>query len=244
MKIDVYTWAWNEEKVLPFFLDHYSSFCNTIYVVDNESTDSSHDIYAKYPKVKVIKNTSKSLDDINLSYSKSTLYRELSRGVADWSIIVDVDEFLYHPNLLSILEQYKKEGVQVPKVKGFDMISETLPEYKEGSSLLDQVKTGCYSLNYSKPCIVDTNYDITYGLGCHPQNTPIPHKVKRSEREDLKLLHYKNLGFNYIYNRFQLLNSRRSERNKQFNFGSHYTKAKETIEKEFNTLLNNSEIVI
>ena len=55
MKIHAYIIAWNEEKILPFTLDHYSQFCEKIYVYDNMSTDGSDQIYEKYDKVVVKK---------------------------------------------------------------------------------------------------------------------------------------------------------------------------------------------
>jgi glycosyltransferase involved in cell wall biosynthesis len=55
MKIHVYIISYNEEKLLPFTLDYYSTFCEKIFVYDNYSTDSSDEIYKKYNKVEVIK---------------------------------------------------------------------------------------------------------------------------------------------------------------------------------------------
>ena len=55
MKIHAYIIAYNEEKLLPFTLDYYSTFCEKIFVYDNMSTDSSDNIYKKYPKVTVVK---------------------------------------------------------------------------------------------------------------------------------------------------------------------------------------------
>lgn len=44
MIIHAHILAWNEEKILPFTLDYYSSFCEKIFIHDNMSTDSSDDI--------------------------------------------------------------------------------------------------------------------------------------------------------------------------------------------------------
>ena len=50
MKIHAHILSWNEEKILPYTLDHYSNICEKIFVYDNMSNDSSDDIYKKYPK--------------------------------------------------------------------------------------------------------------------------------------------------------------------------------------------------
>ena len=55
MKIHAHILSWNEEKILPFTLDYYSNICEKIFIYDNMSTDSSDEIYKKYPKVEAVK---------------------------------------------------------------------------------------------------------------------------------------------------------------------------------------------
>ena len=38
MKIHVHILSWNEEKILPFTLDYYSSFCEKIFVQATKTT--------------------------------------------------------------------------------------------------------------------------------------------------------------------------------------------------------------
>ena len=47
MFIEAYIVTWNEEKILPFVLDHYAEFCDRIVLLDNWSDDSSYEIIAK-----------------------------------------------------------------------------------------------------------------------------------------------------------------------------------------------------
>ena len=66
MKIHAHILSWNEEKILPFTLDYYSSFCEAIYIHDNMSTDSSDEIYKKYPKVQVLKwDSNEQINEMN-----------------------------------------------------------------------------------------------------------------------------------------------------------------------------------
>jgi glycosyltransferase involved in cell wall biosynthesis len=44
MNIHVYTVAYNEELLMPFFLRHYKRFANHITVFDNESTDKTAEL--------------------------------------------------------------------------------------------------------------------------------------------------------------------------------------------------------
>jgi hypothetical protein len=56
MVIHVHILTHNEEKLLPFTLDNYSSFSDKIFIHDNMSDDSTDDIVSRYPKVEIIKN--------------------------------------------------------------------------------------------------------------------------------------------------------------------------------------------
>jgi len=66
MIIHAHILAFNEEKILPFTLDYYSSFCKKIFIYDNMSTDSSDDIYEQYPNVIVKKwNSNNEINELN-----------------------------------------------------------------------------------------------------------------------------------------------------------------------------------
>ena len=143
MKIHAHILSWNEEKILPFTLDYYSLICEKIYIYDNMSTDSSDQIYLKYPKVEVIKwNSNNEINENNYINIKNNEYKLRSRNKnVDWVIVCDCDEILYHPNLINILENYKSEGINVPRISGHDMVSDMFPEY-DGKLITDKVKIG------------------------------------------------------------------------------------------------------
>lgn len=54
LKIHAYFVCYNEEKILPFILDYYLSFCSKIFLFDNLSNDRTLEIARGYPEVKVI----------------------------------------------------------------------------------------------------------------------------------------------------------------------------------------------
>jgi hypothetical protein len=221
MIIHAHILSWNEEKILPFTLDYYSSFCEKIFVHDNMSTDSSDEIYKKYHKVEVIKwESNEQINEMNYVNIKNNEYKKHSRkeGV-DWVIVCDCDEFLYHPNLMEKLESYKKMGVTVPKVSGHDMVSDEFPTY-DGDLLINKIKVG--SERYEPMCkkiIFNPFIDVQFGVGAHSFNSP---NAKFSETEELKLLHYKFLGKNYVKKLYVDRAKRLSEFNKKNRFGEHY----------------------
>jgi glycosyltransferase involved in cell wall biosynthesis len=44
MKVGLTAPCFNEERFLPYFLRHYSTFCDKIFIFDNCSTDKSKEI--------------------------------------------------------------------------------------------------------------------------------------------------------------------------------------------------------
>lgn len=219
MNIHAHILSWNEEKILPFTLDYYSKICNKIFIHDNMSTDSSDDIYKKYEKVKVLKwDSNNEINEFNYTKIKSNAYKIYSRD-ADWVIVCDCDEFLYHENLMEKLNEYKKNGITIPQIDGHDMVSESFPEY-DGNPITDKIKIG--SETYQPMCkniIFDPKIDVEYGIGGHSIQSK---QGKLSPTAELKLLHYKFLGKEYVKNIYISRAKRLSEFNKQNKLGEHY----------------------
>ena len=221
MKIHAHILSWNEEKILPFTLDYYSSICEKIFIYDNMSTDSSDEIYKKYPNVIVNKwSSGDKFDDLINVNIKNNSYKQYSRNQnVDWVIVCDCDEILYHPNLIEKLNQYKNEGVTVPLVCGHDMVSEIFPEYN-GKLITEIVKIG--SERYEPMCkkiIFNPEIDIQYGFGAHNIHSINP---VFSKTEELKLLHYKFLGKEYVKELYVRRAKRLSDFNLKNGFGRHY----------------------
>jgi hypothetical protein len=221
MRIHAHILSWNEEKILPFTLDYYSSFCEEIFIHDNMSTDSSDEIYKKYPKVRVLKwDSNEQINEMNYINIKNNEYKKYSRNNdVDWVIVCDCDEFLYHPNLINVLQEYKQNGITVPKVCGHDMVSERFPIY-DGELITKKIKIG--SDRYQPMCkniIFNPNVEVNFGVGAHSFSTT---NGVFSENEDLKLLHYKFLGKDYVKKLYVERAKRLSMFNKQNKFGEHY----------------------
>lgn len=222
MKIHVYIITWNEEKILPFTLDYYSSFAEKIFVFDNMSSDGSDEIYKKYDKVEVIKwgDLEKGHNDFSNKEIKSKEYRVRSRGIGvDWVITVDCDEIIYHENLLQVLSDYKKNSIDVPKIAGHDMFSDEFPIY-DGELITNKIKFG--SDIYEPMCkhvVFNPEIDIDFGFGAHHFHCE---KCKISDTAEIKLLHYKFIGFKYVLDRYRKLSSRQSKFNTDNNLNTHY----------------------
>jgi hypothetical protein len=242
MKIHAYIISYNEEKLLPFTLDYYSTFCEKIFVYDNYSTDSSDEIYKKYDKVEVTKwDGGNEINENNYVRIKSEEYRKYSRNsVVDWVITIDCDEFVYHPNLIEKLKEYKEHGVTVVQTSGHEMVCEVFPEY-DGGLLPNKVKIGSDKMSMlSKSIIFNPNIDINFEVGAHYFKS---NQTVLSPSDEIKILHYKALSKEYVITIYNERFKRLSNLNKKNNWGTHYSDVNNFLNLMNNILKNNKNIV-
>lgn len=53
MSIHLYAACWNEERIIPFFLQHYEPLVDRIIIYDDHSTDRSVELLRASPKVEI-----------------------------------------------------------------------------------------------------------------------------------------------------------------------------------------------
>jgi hypothetical protein len=219
VRLHVYTVCWNEEKILPHFLRHYSKFAEKIVVYDNYSTDSSPDIVKSFNGVEIRRfYTGGYFDDRENIKIKNTAYKE-SIGKADYVIVVDSDEFLYYQDIITLLSKYRKEGVTLPRTIGYDMVSWLFPN--DTSPITETVRLGMKSLNYSKRIIFDPKIEINFAPGCHTCN-PLGDIVE-SKFEDIKVLHYHYIGLVQNISKHRAYKKRLSKFNIKSKLGYQFT---------------------
>ena len=99
---------------------------------DHNSTDDSATIIRSFPNTTL--RTLPFSDEIHEDHYltiKNNAYKEC-RGQADFVIVVDVDEFVYHPSLINVLRRYQASGITLPRIKGYNMVSERFPGARRG----------------------------------------------------------------------------------------------------------------
>ena len=190
MRIWAYCLIWNEEKMLDYYLRHYSQFCDKIIFYDNESTDRSREIIESYAntEIRTYKTDGKLSDQAYKDLKTSSI--QDARGNADYVIISDCDEFIYHPNIRKFLsDTLQKYSVYYPA--GFQMASQSFPTTK--GQIYHEVDRGEPSPWYAKPMLINPNLvgDLSYVDGCHEFETldglikaPIYHPVPEQIRPE------------------------------------------------------------
>jgi hypothetical protein len=224
--------------MIPFFMDHYEDIVDAFIVYDNGSTDRSLELLADYPKVSV-----RHFDtpDDSFVYEELRLSEEVwkeSRGVADWVIFVDMDEFIVGGDLRGYLAEMARDGVSFVRTVGFDMVSKAFPS--DDQPIVSQITRGFRAVAIDKPCIFDPNKvtatNFTLGRhGAFPTGD-----IKWPDKRNLLLLHYKTLGWDYYYNRTKFLATGLKPRDIAEGLGAHYLFSEQEQQAFFDRRWNRS----
>ena len=243
-KIHAYLLCYNEEHIIKSILNYYDSFCSKIFLLDNYSSDRSVEIAEEFDNVTVIKweKDNNKIDETKHIHLKTSIYKQYSRKggqytteVADWVIVADMDEVLYHPNISKVLEEYSKKGITVPQITGFDVVSET--PINNNKSIVRQYKHGVRTPGFDKRVVFATEFDISYSMGCHPRGPGFAYMkntygYQSSNEHQLALLHYKHIGKRFIDKSIEyskLIDTDNIEKNKDGKYigiGAHYLNIK------------------
>lgn len=241
LKIHVYTICWNEAKMLPHFLRYYSAFCEKIYVYDNCSTDDSVALCNEFPKVQTKSYyTNNQIRDDIYAKIKNESWKN-SRGKCDYVIVCDVDEFVYHPEIITFLKDSHSRGVSLFRCRGYNMIAAGFPP--KDSNILQTVREGVRSKSFDKWCVFDPNKieEINYEFGSH---NCLPIGELQFSTDQLILLHYKFMGLSHTLARYKEMGKRLSRFNKKWKLGHHYLFSSRKIRSEFNEIWKDREQVI
>ena len=220
-RIHYYAPAWNEELMLPFMLRHYAPWVERFVIYDSQSTDGSVELLRRMPKVEIRNLVWTRPDGMveTLQDLHNSCWKE-SRGTADWVIVADVDEFLYHPDLFGYLRRCRKRGVTCIPALGYEMVSDRFP--MPDDALLTAVRRGVPHRMMSKLRLFDPNAveEKNFGPGGHVAEPA--GRIVYPQKDELLLLHYKWLGLDYLQRRHAMMETTRRARDRAKNWSHHY----------------------
>src|SRR5438552_12457573 len=128
MVIHIFSIMRNEEAILPYFLRHYETFADRIFIFNDHSTDKTVEIAKAHLKTTVMDFPyNRGLQEDDFSNCFQDAYKKYSRGVADWAMCVDADEFIYHMEILELLKRQREKGRRVLRTTGYSMVSQEFP---------------------------------------------------------------------------------------------------------------------
>ena len=208
MRVHHYANCWNEVRILPFFFRHYESLVDRFVIYDDGSTDGSLDILRKMPRVEI--RQLERADPDSFVLSSQALFNQCwkeSRGNADWVIVSNVDEHLFHSDLFAYLRRCRAAGITAIPALGYQMIAAGFPPADAHLSLWCSRGAPLAILSklfvFNPIAISETNFAV----GRH---TAAPSgDIRYPDRDELLGLHYKYLGRDYVLRRYAELNAAR-----------------------------------
>jgi hypothetical protein len=233
MKVDLYAQCWNDSSMLPYFFRHYDGVVSRYVIYDDGSDTQTLDILRSHPKVDLRQFVRS--DPRSFTLSEKALSDECwkeSRGEADWVIVTDIDEHLFHPSsLAAYLRACAARGDTMIPALGFQMISDSLPARDD--VLSDSILLGMPWENMMKVSIFDPNRieEIGFTLGRH---RVAPKGVLRiPEHDELFLLHYKYLNLNATHARHVLLRTGLRPKDHENGWGHKYSWSLEELSADW-----------
>jgi hypothetical protein len=167
MNIEVITCMYNEEFLAPFFMNHYEWATKIKVFIDDDTNDGTEDIVRRYPNSDVYKfKFPDMMDDFLKVILLTNAYRSSN---TDWVILVDADEFVYHPDIYDFLSEVDADIVianlyQVYrniKDKDLDISLPAFPQRIYGDKNTGENKC------YNKPIVARGGLPIMWTPGNH-----------------------------------------------------------------------------
>lgn len=236
MTVETFILTWNREDAIHLTINHYKKL-GKVTIYDNFSDDRTREIAESLGADVRLYGRAGVLDDQVYVDIKNHCWKQ---SKADWVIVVDDDEILYHPLLTEILEQAVRNETTIFHTQGFSIHSNSMP----ATDWLE-IQTGVRDENYSKTVIFNPKAlnDINYIYGCHQHRA----KGRLVYGEDkLLLLHYRSVGgVERLLKRHREYEPRRqkSSVNMRWNLGGHYADSEEQKRREWKESLEKSEIL-
>lgn len=221
--IEVFAICYNEELLLPYFIDHYKKMGAKITIYDNQSTDRSRSIIEQSGCNYIAYDSNNQIRDDLYLQIKNNCWKQ---SKADWVIVCDIDEL--------IEVNFDISKYTIINTKGFDMIG------------LPPSRLGVHNQMYSKHIMFRPNCfkEINYKPGCHSLN-PIPLVPISGSIEIANLLHHKYINEDYVYNRHIMYQERLSDINKQLGWGIEYQNVeRKKIDYKFKSLRSQCRMIL
>ena len=220
-KLHVYTIVWNEEYMIKYYLRYYETVADRIFVIDDKSTDKTRKIVKACRKATLLKYPFPTgFNEYDKTTCLATEYRKHSRGKAEWVIVGDCDEFLYHPDLRNFLDLRRSQGRRAIKATGHFFASKEIPD--TDGQLFDampyRLRLRKTKASYDREVLFDPKLDVQFINGCHP-----PTKFSEgvvAGRCGLSLYHCCYLSKQWIIDHMD----RRISRMNDQNYKNHYLK--------------------
>ena len=222
MNVEIYALCHQEAKIIPYFMRHYNQY-GKVFLFEGHSTDGSRELAESLGATVINLDTDNEVRDDIMIDCKNNCWKD---SKADWVIVCDMDEFIWHHNFIAYLSTVK-ETIVSPRT--FEMFSNKFPTTQ--GQIYEEVQYGFETrpkFFLFQPAKLK---EMSYGAGCHdalPQG-----EVYINYKTEIFCLHMRHLSIDHVVNRNSYLNSRMSEINKKMHWGWHVGLPRSAVEEYF-----------
>lgn len=245
MIVHLHTLVYNEIDRLPFAIPYWEKCATHVFVYLMKSSDDGSREYLEQFKdfVEICEiDDSDGFNDSRNQELKNNVWKK-SRGIADFVIVTDFDEFVYSPNWEEELKYMKEHNYTIvsPEIFHLGTYENVIDKYKGNKNIFLHkiIGKGVYDNGFGKHCIFNPNeiQEINYSPGahiCHPIGN-----VKYYDKKRLVLFHAKYLGKKWFLERENILQARLSVTNLRKGHGVQYLWNDDKKIEGFEKMVNN-----
>ena len=234
--ITIYSIAYNEEILLPYFIRFYRTRfpnCN-IVIYDNCSTDSTKKIALSESCSVINFDTNNEINEYKYLEVKNHCWKQ---SLTDWVLVCDIDEwFDVKQNDLLLA---KKNKVNIFRSQSWNMVNMT-SEWIDP----DEINYGVRDSHYDKCLLFNSKQilEINYDVGCHHSN---PVSFDNIKYEDRHLMYHMGWYLDETYRRNKNLAyaKRLSKLNIERKWGHQYLKNETDMRAEFDGVRKKSSMI-
>ena len=242
-RIILYTLCFNESDTVEYAVDYWNRLgVDKAIIFDNESTDNTVDKLSQYDWIEVRNfHTDGMTDDLH-AIIKNNCWKEQKGRENTWCLICDFDEWLYSPDINSLIDKMEKEDCSVLGTKWYAICNDSTPPREEGK-LLHQQSNKFYlqdvNRNYpelGKFMLINPNKidDMGWSVGNHICNPKGDFKIYVADINEAVAIHL-NKGFSeqYFVDKRKRMAKRLSELNKMKGYCFEYNYPEDMSRKEY-----------
>jgi Glycosyl transferase family 2 len=231
MRVHLHTLCWNEVGMLEWFFRHYEPWVEQFFIYDDASMDGTREYLERRANVTVEALVRADADSWVRSAKQiyDTSWKR-SIGLADWVVVTNMDEHMFHHDMLHYLKACHERGITAIPALGYQMITRDWPspgsvlwrDHPEGAPWVDMSKLQIFSPRH----IAETNFAV----GRH--RAAMEGEVRLPERDEVLNLHYKYLGFDYVSSRHAALATGLRNDDLENKWGQQYLWDSETLRRD------------
>lgn len=254
MNVVIYTFCYNEIKILPFAEQYWRRFASKVVVYDNGSTDGSLEFLSKVPYVEIRHyDTNNELDDLKLRSLKNSVWKESRDVGVDFVVVSDLDECIWARDLDCTLTKLKQSKVGAITPKMCNLISTAFPQFSREHLMHELVgryyvdiwpsNDGPGSGAKQKMLVFDPNAvcETNYKVGCYESHPTVKEGYSSTCTDDILCMHLHDVGLARKIMRYSERAARMSKSNVILHLSDFYLETPVETTNDFMNDLKRSE---